>query len=78
MIFKFEIMLQIMVLALVNAQSGDIGYWDFAGDTGAVCVHTLLLPNVKLLCVERAHTIPYPPNPHTMADLATEISSSSC
>lgn len=56
-----------------NAIEEYSGKWDEAGTTGAVCVHNILLPNERVLCMERPHVFPYPPNPFTKAALATEI-----
>jgi hypothetical protein len=50
-----------------------LGVWKDFGISGAVCVHSILLPNEKLLCVERPHQAPYAANPYTNAELATEI-----
>ncbi|KAJ3094579.1 hypothetical protein HDU96_001564 [Phlyctochytrium bullatum] len=36
------------------------GTWSVKnGDTGSVCIHSALLPNSRLLCIERPHTKPY-------------------
>ncbi|KAI9350614.1 hypothetical protein DFJ73DRAFT_383784 [Zopfochytrium polystomum] len=36
------------------------------GKTGSMCIHNLLLPNDKLMCIERPHTHPFPfINPNT-------------
>jgi hypothetical protein len=37
-------------------------------------VHNILLPNDSILCIERPHVPPFPPNPNTGGALATEIS----
>jgi hypothetical protein len=58
---------------LTSVIAQDIGYWDNAGITGAACVHLYLLPESRLVCVERPHKFPYQPNPHTGGILATEI-----
>jgi hypothetical protein len=57
----------------ISAVAQDIGVWDHVGSAGAACVHLVLLPNDRLLCWERPHIPPYPPNPNTGGILATEI-----
>ncbi|KAI8850644.1 hypothetical protein BC829DRAFT_431720 [Chytridium lagenaria] len=43
-------------LAIISGQ----GSWAIkGGNTGSVCIHAALLPDSKLLCVERPHTQPY-------------------
>jgi len=50
------------------------GSWDVIGRSGAVCIHTFQLPDNRLVCVERPHELPYPQNPNTNGNVATEIS----
>jgi hypothetical protein len=77
-------MIALIFVSLVLCQEAGlgskyIGFFDKAGNSGAVCIHTILLPpnlpntNPKILCVERAHTLPYAPNPFTQAAVAVEI-----
>lgn len=64
-----------MIFGLLNAVSAtDIGKWDRVGSSGGACVHLIQLPNNRVLCIERPHIAPYPPNPNTGGFLATEIS----
>jgi hypothetical protein len=58
------------IFAMVAA---DLGIWQSSGTSGVTCVHTALLPNSRLLCFERPHMAPYPPNKNTNGVLSTEI-----
>jgi hypothetical protein len=49
------------------------GFWSDSGSSGAVCIHTAILPNNKLLCLERPHKDQYPLNTQTDGMLSTEI-----
>ncbi|KAI8607891.1 hypothetical protein BC830DRAFT_1072599, partial [Chytriomyces sp. MP71] len=45
-----------------------------AGQTGSLCIHSLLLPGNKLVCIERPHTHPYPwINPLTNGSTSTLV-----
>jgi hypothetical protein len=64
-------MLAILTRSLrVMAQSGS---WEDAGESGVVCIHTALLPNNHVLCMERPHQSPYPINTNTNTYLTTDI-----
>jgi hypothetical protein len=52
---------------------GIIGSWDVIGTSGVVCIHTMLLPNSKLLCMERPHMPPYSINSQTNGNTVVEI-----
>ncbi|KAJ3105513.1 hypothetical protein HDU97_007992 [Phlyctochytrium planicorne] len=56
-----------LAAAGANAIVSGKGSWKVKpGKTGSLCIHSLLLPNSKLVCVERPHQIPYPTlNPET-------------
>ncbi|KAI9203470.1 uncharacterized protein BJ171DRAFT_475821 [Polychytrium aggregatum] len=43
------------------------GKWDVIGNTGVTCIHLILLPNERFLCMERPHPFPYQPNQNTFA-----------
>ncbi|KAJ3215608.1 hypothetical protein HDU67_000206 [Dinochytrium kinnereticum] len=44
----------------VSAIISGRGTWAIkGGNTGSVCIHSALLPDSKLLCIERPHTSPY-------------------
>eukprot|EP00842_Homolaphlyctis_polyrhiza_P002995 jgi/Hompol1/3697/HPOL_006729-RA len=57
----------------VSTAAQDVGVWTPAGSAGIVCIHTMLLPNSRLLCNERSHLPPYPDNPNTGGLVSTEI-----
>eukprot|EP00842_Homolaphlyctis_polyrhiza_P004129 jgi/Hompol1/4717/HPOL_001812-RA len=69
----------VLALAIGNAMAQDLGVWTPAGSSGVVCIHTMLLPNSRLLCNERPHdsfpkgTPRYPANPNTGGLVSTEI-----
>ena len=46
---------------------------NFLGTSNVVCIHTALLPNMRVLCTERPHMTPYPQNPLTNGRTSTEI-----
>ena len=50
-----------------------LGSWKVIGTAGAVCIHTLLMPNNRILCIERPKPSPYAPNPFTKGEIAVEI-----
>jgi hypothetical protein len=50
-----------------------LGVWEEFGISGAVCMHSILLPNEKILCVERPHVMPYPFNSYTNSEISVEI-----
>ena len=50
-----------------------LGSWNVLGTAGSVCIHTVLLPNNHLLCVERPKETPYPPNPYTQGQTVVDI-----
>lgn len=50
-----------------------LGNWDIIGTSGVVCIHTMLMPNSKLLCMERPHMPPYSINLQTGGNTVTEI-----
>ncbi|KAJ1557072.1 hypothetical protein HK405_000913, partial [Cladochytrium tenue] len=57
----------------VLATTDQIGQWDVLDfNTGVVCIHSALLPNSRILCIERPHTSPYPGNPNT-ANLTSTV-----
>jgi hypothetical protein len=49
------------------------GSWDIIGTSGVVCIHSMLLPHSKLLCMERPHMPPYSINTQTGGNTVTEI-----
>jgi hypothetical protein len=53
------------------------GSWQLIGQSGVVCIHTFMLPDNKLVCLERPHEGIYPPNPNTGSTLATQLDISS-
>jgi hypothetical protein len=53
--------------------SANKGLWQDSGLSGVTCIHTALLPDSKLLCMERPHMAPYPENPNTNGLLSTQI-----
>lgn len=53
----------ILLLDLINAQAA--GRWDASGSSGVVCIHTMLIPNMKIVCNERPRKLPYTQNPNT-------------
>jgi hypothetical protein len=59
------------ILLALQVQSQ--GSWTNIGSSGVVCIHTFLLPKNRIVCVERPHELPYPPNPNTGGLLSTEI-----
>jgi hypothetical protein len=61
-----------MILPVVLSQ-GIIGNWDLIGTSGVVCIHSMLLPNSKLLCMERPHMPPYSINSQTNGNTVVEI-----
>lgn len=50
-----------------------LGKWEASGVSGVVCIHTALLPDSKLLCMERPHQSPYQPNSNTGGFLSSQI-----
>jgi hypothetical protein len=71
------IRLSVLASSHVIAQKG---YWNPSGSsgtlalmTGAVCIHTAILPNNKLLCFERPHKDQYQLNAQTSGMLSSEI-----
>ncbi|KAI8607225.1 glyoxal oxidase N-terminus-domain-containing protein [Chytriomyces sp. MP71] len=57
------------------AQQQSKNWATMSGITGSLCIHSLLLPNRQLLCIERPHTKPYPfLNPNTNGTTATIVS----
>ncbi|KAJ3062219.1 hypothetical protein HK102_008841 [Quaeritorhiza haematococci] len=65
------------IFSTVTAQSSgalsDIGSWSLIAESKAVCIHTALLPNNRLLCVERPHAGVYPENELTNGQSTVEI-----
>ena len=61
-----------MILSIL-ASNSEMGMWDVAGSSAVVCIHTALLPNSKLLCMERPHMPPYPINALSSGMTAVEI-----
>ncbi|KAL2913493.1 hypothetical protein HK105_206953 [Polyrhizophydium stewartii] len=56
------------------AAAADVGVWTSAGSSGVVCIHTALLPGMRLLCTERPHThTSYPANANTNGELSADI-----
>lgn len=47
--------------------------WTPAGSSGVVCIHTALLPNSQVLCLERPHKDQYPINSLTGGLLSAQI-----
>ncbi|KAH9271380.1 hypothetical protein BASA83_006472 [Batrachochytrium salamandrivorans] len=65
--------LSLALLALPLATTAQsLGVWSPSGSAGVTCIHTMLLPNSKLVCNERPHTF-YPTNPNTNGMVSTEI-----
>ncbi|KAJ3105516.1 hypothetical protein HDU97_007995 [Phlyctochytrium planicorne] len=67
----------LVVLSILPASDAIIakaGFWKVkGGGVGVTCIHAALLPNRKLLCIERPHTDPYPIlNPNTGGWTSTE------
>ncbi|KAI8905220.1 glyoxal oxidase N-terminus-domain-containing protein [Gorgonomyces haynaldii] len=50
-----------------------VGKWENAGSSGVVCILAVLMPNSHMLCVERPHPTPYPPNQLTGGFLSADI-----
>ncbi|KAJ1553957.1 hypothetical protein HK405_006422 [Cladochytrium tenue] len=71
----------VAVAAAASAVVAVDGQWrvlegqdQFGGGSGSLCIHSLLLPNNRLVCVERPHTDPYYIlNVNTGGFTATEI-----
>ncbi|KAI8613807.1 hypothetical protein BC830DRAFT_1169954 [Chytriomyces sp. MP71] len=64
-----------MLGSTVLAASIVAGTWEvMSGQTGSLCIHSLLLPGNKLSCIERPHTSPYPfINPLTNGTTSTLV-----
>jgi hypothetical protein len=62
----------LFMFSLVSSQM-IMGSWDVIGTSGVVCIHAMLLPNSKLLCMERPHMPPYQINTQTGGNTVTEI-----
>ncbi|RKO91038.1 hypothetical protein BDK51DRAFT_12639, partial [Blyttiomyces helicus] len=53
-----SVFLSLLSLGATAAQSQSSGIWDVVGNSGVTCIHTMLLPNSKLMCIERPHKGP--------------------
>lgn len=62
-----------MLVLLLGSSAIAQGVWENIGSSGTVCIHTFLLPNNRITCVERPHEAPYPPNSNTGGFLSSEI-----
>jgi hypothetical protein len=62
-----------LLILFSNVITQQQGYWTDSGSSGAVCIHSALLPNDRLLCFERPHKDDYPLNAQTNGMLTTEI-----
>ncbi|RKP01494.1 hypothetical protein CXG81DRAFT_11913 [Caulochytrium protostelioides] len=66
----------LLVLGGICAVSSDPspGQWEtWHRNTGVTCIHNLLLPNDRLVCIERPQERPYGINLNTMGETAVEI-----
>ncbi|RKP02063.1 hypothetical protein CXG81DRAFT_11259 [Caulochytrium protostelioides] len=55
-------------------EGGAPGRWEtWNSNTGVTCIHSLLLPNDRLVCIERPQERPYGINLNTMGETAVEI-----
>ncbi|RKO99155.1 hypothetical protein CXG81DRAFT_14921 [Caulochytrium protostelioides] len=58
----------------LSAAAQSAGAWEMWNtNTGVVCIHALLMPNDRLLCIERPRERPYTLNPNTQGETAAEI-----
>ena len=64
-----------MILNLIHLLQSAMaqGSWDIIGQSTVVCIHTFVLPNNRLLCVERPHEGIYVANPFSNGFLSSEI-----
>jgi hypothetical protein len=60
----------LLISSIITQQQG---FWNPSGSSGAVCIHSALLPNDRLLCFERPHKDIYPLNAQTNGMLSSEI-----
>ncbi|RKO89589.1 hypothetical protein BDK51DRAFT_15919 [Blyttiomyces helicus] len=56
-----SVTLAALAAAAVSAQSAQLGSWDIIGNSGVTCIHTMLLPEGRLMCIERPHKGPFYP-----------------
>ncbi|KAJ3286506.1 hypothetical protein HK104_008998 [Borealophlyctis nickersoniae] len=61
------------LVASLDVASAQLGQWDVIGDSAVVCIHTLQLPNGKLLCIERPREKPFSFNPYSNGRTVSEI-----
>ncbi|KAJ3236287.1 hypothetical protein HDU81_010964 [Chytriomyces hyalinus] len=63
------------VAMTVQAAPPAAGTWTtLAGSTGSLCIHSILLPDNQIMCIERPHTKPYPwLNPNTKGITSTVV-----
>lgn len=60
-------------LALAGHAAAQNGQWDIIGESPVVCIHTIQLPNGKILCIERPRENPYAQNPDSQGRTVAEI-----
>lgn len=51
----------------------DTGSWQILALNSVVCIHTILLPGNKIMCMERPHVKPYPQNPRSKGEVVSII-----
>ncbi|KAJ3034891.1 hypothetical protein HDV00_004579 [Rhizophlyctis rosea] len=61
------------VLSSIPTTSAQQGQWNVIGDSHVVCIHTVQLPNGKLLCIERPREHPYSFNPNSNGRTVAEL-----
>ncbi|KAJ3278983.1 hypothetical protein HK104_001867 [Borealophlyctis nickersoniae] len=59
--------------ATITLTAAQKGQWDVIGDSAVVCIHTLQLPNGKILCIERPRENPYVYNNNSNGRTVSEI-----
>ncbi len=65
----------LVAILLLASRAAAQGAWTVVGSNKVVCIHTMVLPNDTVLCVERPHntaTNPFPINPFTDGRVVTE------
>ncbi len=68
---------QMRFLAVLTLASGALAQskWSVIGENKVVCIHTLVLPGDRILCIERPHKTvrnPYPVNQNTDGRVVSE------
>ena len=67
-----RVVLSLLLIAIAESASNELGRWSIIGiysiisliflrckgQTDIVCIHTALLPDMRLVCVERPHEFP--------------------